>query len=403
MQKVKMTRKKLFIPVLTAILGAVPAMGQDAFDQTIDLIVTSNPQVQSERGLAKAVALDNADANSLANPEVSFSRVWGTKGVGNKLQLDVTQSFDWPGLYGARRKANSRQQNAAAMLCRWTELQVSLEAKRLLIELVYVRNQIALYRELMLNMEQLEQAVNSAHKQGYASDLDRRKIAIEKYKIAGQSTALDARRVQIEGELQALCYGATLNLEEIDAYPIEPILSLEEYQAQIISLDPQIAASVMTEDAEAFGAKAATLERYPGFSVGYQHQAELGDRFNGFTVGMTLPFFENRHGRTAAIARADVARSLTYALQAEKQATVVSSMTEMSAWREQVETYLTVFGDNAYLTLIKKAYLGGELSVLEYLTEIRYFSEATQAYYEAEYNYHLTLAELNKYNLIKKQ
>lgn len=398
-----MIRKRLFIPLLAVTLGAAPAMAQDAFDQTIDAIVNSSPQVQSERELAKAVTLDNADANSLANPEVSFSRVWGTRGVGNKLQLDVTQSFDWPGLYGARRKANARQQSAAALMCQWTELEVSLQAKRLLIELVYVKKQLAMTTEFTHNMRQLEQAINASQRQGYATELDRRKIAIEAYKLSSQATTLDAHRAQIEGELQAMCPGASLDLNAIATYPIEQILTLDEYQEQIATLDPQLAAAAMTEEAEAYGAKAATMQRFPGFTVGYEHQSELGDRFNGFTVSMSLPFFENRHARAASQARVDAAHSQAYALQAEKQAAVATSMAEMTAWRDRVDGYNAVFGDNAYLTLIKKAYDGGELNLFEYINEIQYYGEATQAFLEAEYNFRSALAELNKYNLIKKQ
>lgn len=398
-----MTIKKLFIPLLAAVLGGIPALAQDAFDQTIAIIAQANPQAQNERALARAVALDNADDNSLANPEVSFSRVWGTRGVGNKLQLDVTQSFDWPGLYSARRKANASQQSAAALLCQWTELEVSLQAKHLLVELVYVKKQMAMIDELMRSMQQSDQAVQASQRQGYATELDHRKIAIETYKLSSQATAISARRTQIEGELQALCSGVALDLSAIDAYPIEQILTLDEYQAQISALDPQLAAALLAEEAEAFGAKAATMSRFPGFSVGYQHQAEMGDRFNGFTVGMSLPFFENRHARAAAQARAQAAHSQAYALEAEKQAAVATSMAEMTAWRDRVDNYNAVFGDNAYLTLIKKAYDGGELNLLDYINETQYYAEITIAYLEAEYNFRSALTELNKYNLIKKQ
>lgn len=398
-----MIRKRLFAPLLAAAIGVCSAFGQDAFDQTIATIAKSNPQIEVERDIARAVALDNADANSLANPEVSFSRVWGARDVGNKLQLDISQSFDWPGLYGARRKANDRQQSAAQLLCQWTELEVSLQAKRLLIELVYVKKQMSMIDELLLSIQQLEQALDTALDQGYATELDRRKVAIEKYKLTSQAAAIASRRAQIEGELQSMCPGEALDLSAIDAYPIEHILTLDEYMEQIAALDPQIAAAAMTEEAAAYDTKAASMRRFPGFSVGYQHQAEIGDRFNGFTLSMSLPFFENRRARSAARARTEAASRQTTALIAEKQAAVAASMSEMATWRDCVDNYNVVFGDNAYLTLIKKAYDGGEFSLLEYISETQYYAEATQTFLEAEYNFRTALVELNKYNLIRRQ
>ena len=389
--------------MLAAMIGAATASGQDAFDRTIDIIVNSNSQVQSERELAKAVALENTDANSLANPEVGVAYLWGAKNVGNKLQIDVTQSFDWPGLYGARRKANANQQIAADLLCEWTQLEVALNAKQLLIELVYVKKQMAMMNNLLLDVRQLEQAITAAQKQGYSSELDRRKIAIEAYSLSSQAASLEGSRAKIEGQLHAMCHNASIDLSIIDTYPIEQILTFEEYSEKIKYSDPQFLAYQMTVVAGFSDVKAAKMQRFPGFSVGYQHQTELGDHFNGFSVGVTLPFFENRQAHSAAQARVDAAKSQQFALLDQKQASLISTMAEMQAWRERVDNYNTVFGDNAYLTLIKKAYDGGELSLIEYINEVRYYAETTQVFLEAEYNFRSALAELNKYNLIKKQ
>lgn len=53
----------------------------------------------------------------LEAPEVEFSRVWNTESGGeNKWSLSVSQSFDWPGVYAARREATRSSRSAMHFL-----------------------------------------------------------------------------------------------------------------------------------------------------------------------------------------------------------------------------------------------------------------------------------------------
>lgn len=392
-------KKVLFFATL--LLPFASAMAQSDFDQAISTIVDNNPELESQRQLVKSQRLDDSDANSISNPEVAFSRVWGQHHIGNKLQLDISQSFDWPGLYRMRTLASRNGVSAAEMLVASSELDLSLQAKQLLLELVYVRKKIELTDQMLATFVKLDEAIGNSVKAGDLTILDQKKSRIERYNVETNLMSLQIDEQRVIAQLQGMCAGTELALGGICAYPIEKIYDLADYEQLIDQVDPLIVSQNFTIDQEDYNAKAAMQSRFPSFSVGYQHQAEMGDRFNGFTVGMTLPFFENRHARAAAYTRRDAAKMSQTMLLASKKAELRGQWNEMLILRRQIEAHNDVFGDNTYIEILKKSFDAGQISVHEYFSEMQYITEQSLTLLDAEYNYALIVSSLNKYSLLR--
>lgn len=380
---------------------AITALAQSTFNQAIATIVDNNPELESQRRLVQSQRLDDSDANSISNPEVGFSRVWGQHHIGNKLQLDISQSFDWPGLYRLRTLASREGVSAAQMLVTSSELDLSLQAKQLLLELVYTRKKIELSNDLLTNFERLGEAVDSSMRAGDLTILDQKKCAIERYNALNSLLSLRADEERIVSQLQGMCVGAPLNLDGISAYPIEKVYDLADYEQLIEQVDPLVASQNCTIEQETYNSKAAVQQRFPSFTVGYQHQAEMGDRFNGFTLGMTLPFFENRHARSAALQRRDAARLSQTMLVASKKAEMRGQYGQMQLLRRQVEAYNEVFGDNAYAQILNRSFRAGQITAHEFFSEMQYLIEQKLTLLEAEYNYAIIVSNLNKYSLLR--
>lgn len=394
--------KLLHTLAASALLCATSAMAQPDINHTVRTIVENNTDLKAMRADLSAQRNEASDANSLENPEVGFSRVWGHRDVGNKWDIDVSQSFDWPGLYRTRSKAADKAFSAGEMALAASELDIATQAKGLLIELVYVRKCIAVDNVLLSNVAEMQAAGDKAYEQGYATILDQRKLQIQRYTMESEIAAFAAREAEITAALQSLSPEAELQLGHIDAYPIEPVLTEADYMEQAASLDPALLSQHLTAETEGINAKAASQSRLPSFSVGLQHVNELGDNFTGFKLGMSLPFFQNRKARATAMIRQDRAEASARSILASTQAEISSKMQSMEIWRRGVDNYNRVFGDNSYLTLLKKALDGGEISIIEYLNETNYFHETTLVYLESEYNYNNALAWLNRYSLLSE-
>lgn len=383
---------------LTAVIAAAAfsAGAQNYYDEIVGTIIANNGDIRSQRQEIEAQKLEAADDNALADPTVEFARVWGRHSIGNKLQLDISQEFEWPGVYSSRRKAAEAGSNAALYAAMGAELDMDTELRMLLNELVYVRQQIKAMGVLQDNYDLLSKTVEKELKAGELTVIDQKKIAIEGYKISNDLNDLRIREQQLEGMLQGYSI-VEVKLSGVTSYPMQALLDKETYLGQV-KKDPSVDALTLTATQEEHNAQTARMKRMPGFSVGYQHQAEMGDRFNGFTVGVNLPVFQGRHARRAALDRKEAADLSKETLVAKKTAEVEALYQELQSNRTQMEQYNKVFGDNKYLELLLKAYKGGQIGMHEYISEMQYYNEVTMSYLGSEYNYQQALTAINRYN-----
>ncbi len=391
-------KKIMFAAV--ALFAGMAVQAQDPIDEIINLIVENNPGLRAKAASAEADMADLANANVLPDPEVSVSNMWGYSHLGNKFSVGVSQSFDWPGAYGARSRAASSHNQAASFRLLAERMDVALSAKEQLYELVYIRQQIGLLHNLEGNLDSLQANIDRGFEKGELTVLDQRKIRIERYKFNSTLTDLEARAHSIASSIAALAPGVELPLASVDAYSVEPRLSDDDYYAQIVALDPSYLAAEMDATAESDEARAARLSKYPGFTIGYDYEHELGDIFNGFSASMTLPFLYGDKGRGAAQARRRAAEFDRVAAEASARSRIDGALRECDLWNRQRQAYIDVFGDNQYLVLLSKAYRGGQINVIDYFSEINYFYETTLQFLEADYRYRCALASLNRFNFL---
>ena len=99
---------------LTLIPTAVTAT---SFDEALQEVMSNNltARIESSRGQAQ---IENIlGENTLEAPEVEFVHMFGTTADTNdKWTLSVSQSFDWPGVYAARREAARTARTASQYL-----------------------------------------------------------------------------------------------------------------------------------------------------------------------------------------------------------------------------------------------------------------------------------------------
>ena len=87
-------------------------------------------------------------------------------------------------------------------------------------------------------------------------------------------------------------------------------------------------------------------------------------------------------------------------IKINKLSSIYSNRGKALMLKSEIDEYKSVFEDSNNLLLLKKALDGGEISLINYLQEMNYFIEAKQNYIDVLYQYHLNLAELNKYRLV---
>lgn len=380
--------------------ATLSSAGQDPLESIIADIIGNNPELLALKHEQESGRISDRVSNSLPDPEIEFQHLWGRDGTGNKWSIGVMQSFEWPGVYSSRKKANAYSSTAMDYLYESTRLDKAIEAKNLLLDAVYTRQQMDIINEISANMEEVAEKIHTGYKQGEMTILDEKKITFELFNLEERKAGLLSHADEISAGLKALNGGTDVDLTGIDTYPIENILPLDEYIGQICTLDPLYISKLNEIKSIYQNAHAASKARFPGITLGYHHDYEMGEIFNGFSVGISLPVYSGGKRKAAVLEKAYSAEASLEALRSSGIANIHTTFSKMQSLRGQIEKYSGLFGDGKYPGLLRKALDGGEINVITYLMEINYYLNATMDYLETDYRYRQAIASLNKYAMI---
>lgn len=373
------------------------------FDSYIDQILASNPDLLSARAAAASELYEARSENALDDPEIELSRQWAKGDSENKFEISVSQSFDWPGVYAARSKALKSQSRAMDYLNLSKELDARLEAKTLLLDIIYNKKQIKCLSEQFEAINRLVEKYTTGVERGELSRMDLMKLKIERIRI---SNSLDDAKLQsavLKQSLSALAGGNSCDdiIAAMNEYPEEVILSVDDYDRILTEADPQGKYNALMAQSQRDIVKAESRKRLPSLSLGYIHSREDGDIFNGMSVGVSLPFFSAKN-------KVKAARALETSMQYEQQTIALQRKATMESNRiktvdlfRRMNEMQSVFKNSDATSMLVKALEGGQISVLEYLNEVQYYLEARSELLTLEYEYQVAAANLNKYNILR--
>lgn len=379
------------------------ALSAQNYNELITSVVANNPEIAALEAAIESDLLSLKSENNLPETDVEFEHQWGQKDVGNKWSIGISQGFEWPGVYVARRQAAKSASEAMQYLNRSNYLDKLLEVKLLFIDIVNTRQNIKVMTEVCDHMAQLKSKYHDGYRQGEVSILDVNKIDIEHIAVSRRCNELANQMTVLENSLLAMNGGKDCSeiLAKLNEYPQDMILSEDDYTRLIKQYDPQVNYNLLMTRSQTSVAKAARLKNLPGFSLGYMHVNELGEHFNGLKIGISLPLFSNRNKTKAAKA---MLQSMEYDqanIEVSRLSTMYSDRAKALTLLREVNDYKPVFEQSNNIALLKKALDGGEISLLTYLQEVNYFLQAQQEYMDVVYQYHYTLARLNKYSLLE--
>lgn len=383
------------------ILGCAATSAYAAdFETVVNTIVSNNAALAAQRESYKAQGLTMRADNTLSDPEIGFEHQWGPAEVGNKWNISVSQSFDWPGVYAKRSAANREAVNAFEFLYRADEADLRLKARQTLCDYVDAVSRHRLLTEVAANLDTLYRRQAFAYDHGELTILDMKKLRLERASLQVRLATVETTTDRLRHDLIALNGGKTLDLGGLTDYEQTPLLPEEEYLASFYDSDPAVAARQGLARSAQLNAQAASRARMPGFSVGYIHNVEGGAHFNGFSVGVSLPVYSSSKRRAVALAESlSLEQSNADYLLATHSA-IVSDYSAARSLGERLKVYDDFFvsdsGDN-YLTLLGKSFDGGQINMITYLLELNYYLEARIDYQTALHDYQLLLARLSRY------
>lgn len=393
-------KKIIYILILACIPVCVSA--QNAIDKILASVSENNLELKASEMDMESQSYSLKALNNLNDPNVSFDYTFGGKNVGNKWDITVSQDFDWPGLYSSRSKGNKTRISALSYLHLMKRMEILLQAKQICIDIININKQIDMQQKVYNNIDSLYKLYQKGYEHGEISILDINKLKIERVNTNQILDELFAQRKVVSESLKALNGNVPVDeniLSSLREYPVTQIRPLTYYLNPLSNEDPEINYGLKSVEADKIDVHNTKLGWFPSFSLGYKHSNETGVPFDGFVVGVSIPLFSNRNKVKAAEA-AYISKSLMQQnLQVSKSTNINARYSMLLTLYKQISNYKEAMDNTQNFDLLHKALQGGQISLLEYLVESRYFLDALKTLLSIEYSFNQQLAELEKYSI----
>lgn len=387
---------KTIITAAALIAAGWPAAAYTPLDSVVMAAVKADKSLWSNEARLEADRLEMSAENTVEAPEIEFEHLWGPDN--NRWNVGVSQHIDWPGAYGARRSMGRAHTALGSLMMQIMAFDRALSYKQAVIDIINARQRLDFYRQVDANMQTIAEMTRESYDHGEATILDLYKARI---------SAVDSRRevATAAADMESLVASLRASGAEIPDGLSDVWASYPAQQVAPPSADPtQYPQYAMSQAAERYSAarrKTAAAMSLPSFSIGYIHAYEDRTHFNGLSVSIALP----SPARKRHLAVADT-QALESSLQYDAELT--RAMAEatgdyLSASRigETMAEYRDLTSDNSYLDLLKTAYDGGELTLIDYITEVNLFTRSRLDYLDLLYRYNLAAARLNRYKALQ--
>lgn len=380
-------------------LGLASGASAVTFDEVVNKIAGQSVAVTEANARAEATARSEATAGNLGDTQIEGEYLWGKENVDNKWNIGVSQSFDWPGVYSARRREAAERTRAARYEAAATFAQEQLNARLALTDYVNACRNIEVLAEVDDYLNALMKDVASTG-DSELTVLDINKMKIEHARLKLQILQWEDTRGEAVATLRAIAPTEDVAsiISTLDpVYPVYTLLAPADY-VTAINNDNRVKSLESTLEATRRATSVAAREALPGFSLGYVHAYEEQTHFNGLSAAITLPLFSARGKKAAAVSETFAASTAVVALRSSLEAEIVSTCQRARRLKESINDLAPVFDTQNNVALLQKALNGGQISRLEFLTELTYILNANQTYLDLLYQYNLAMARLCRYN-----
>ncbi|WP_298648898.1 TolC family protein [uncultured Proteiniphilum sp.] len=385
---------------LWIVLANISLIAQNSIHTVLASIEENNTTLKSLRESAEAQKLENKTGIYLENPEVGFNYLWGNPAdIGNRTDFSVIQTFDIATITGMKNRAANKQNVLVEWQYKADRMNILLEAKQYCIELIYYN---ALRKELDLRLQHAETIAAGYEdrlKSGDANRLEYNKVQLNLSTVQGEISRIEVERNALLEQLKRLNGGVDIVLEDYRYDDILLPLHFDDWFEQTAQKNPVLAYARQEIEVSKQQVALSKAMGLPTLSAGYMSEKVVGERFQGLSLGISIPLWENtnRVKQAKASVRAAESRETDSRQQFYNQLQILYNRT--AGLKIAAEKYRQSLATANNTDLLRKALNAGEISLLEYMVEIGLYYETINQALETERDYQKAFAELSAVEL----
>ena len=360
--------------------------------QDINIVLRSidegNLQLRAARHANAATVAETQSENTLGETSVEYSPFYqsGVMGLASS-ELIVSQEFDFPTLYSARRKTASLQQQMLDDEYQLLRRDILFEGASLCFDLYSAQQTALLLQQRLDAADSLLSICQRRLQHGDATIIELNRVKMDHMTVMKE-------KIQNQGEITTLRLALQkmapqLQFAEDDVITVSNI----DYPIPAVSGWSAASSSLTLSQHETTIARQGWL---PKLTAGYRRNTEMKNAQNGVLVGVALPLFTNKSKVKAARMRQDAAEQELERVRSEADNKRHALITEKENLQQLLSAYDTDLMHQT-LSLLMRAVTAGQLSIIDYYTEADRIYTALQEHLATQNKYSKTTLESTLY------
>lgn len=385
-------------PLAALILAATIQAKAQTISDVLGSVEQNNMELKALLKGNEAADLETRQQNNLEGLSVEYSPFFNKDESGiASSELIVSQGFDFPTLYGARKKAARLQRNVREMEYETARRDILLAAKNLCLDLIHCNKQEKILAERRRNADEMMAMFTEKYNGGEGTALELNKIKMERMNLETELAEAKAARSEALRGLQALNGGKEIDVTMTD-YPALPTDSYMEMYEQAVTSDHGMMTAEAAVRAAEQDVKVNKQGWLPQIEIGYRRNTEGNDASHGFLIGGSIPIFANKNKVKQAKARKAEAEMQQAEARIKAESSARAMVEKMQQLHAAAKTYDVKLMYET-LELLKKAVENGELSVTDYYTEADEIYLNILSFLNVERQYQGVVADITKNSL----
>lgn len=379
-------------------LAATASIKAQDINAVLKSIEQNNVALKALQKGNEAAGIEIKSQNTLEDLSIEYSPFFqnNVSGIASS-ELVITQGFDFPTLYGARKKAGKLQRNVLDMQYQTARRDILLNAKKLCLDIINYNKQKQLLQERRKNADELLAMFKVKFDNGEATSLELNKIKLDRMNLETELVQADTKHANALQQLQALNGGLPIEVNMTE-YPAVPADNDQTMYEKAVATDWNVRTAQASVLAAEQDVKVNKQSWIPKLEIGYRRNTDGDMASNGFLVGGSIPLFSSKNKVKIAKARQSeaVMQHANARINAENSArALVNQMKQLKASVDAYDVPLM----RQTLKLLRTAVENGEISVTDYYVEAEGIYKNMVTYMDIERQYQDVVTEIYKNDL----
>jgi len=389
--------RRLVITSAILILG-LNLLAQNSIEAVLLEVERNNTSLAASRKNLDAQIIGNKRGFAPQNPEIEFNYLWGDPSpIGNRTDFSARQSFDFPTAYRHKSRISDLKNEQAVLEYQKQRNEILHQTRLICVKLVLHNAKEIELANRYTNALRVSNAYKAKYSAGEVSVLEFNKARVNLLNVAKIKESNTIERNTLLMELTRLNGGNSVNFtDSLLAWPAIQA-DFDQWYAQAEANNPLLQWVKQEIKISTQQVKLDRAMSLPTLYGGLMSETVAGQKFQGVTMGITIPLWEDKNSVKHAKARVEAIQSIETDARLQFYNNMLAAHTRVVALQSNVAEFRSELANYSNSELLESAFNKGEISLTQYMYELSLYYETIFTLLEMEMSLNVAIAELSRY------